>query len=477
MSLRKSSQLTPALLSAARQNAQHSTGPRSPAAKQNSKLNALKHGAYVAQENHRQAMLALGEDPEQFQTLTQELMSALGPGDALWEKQIEDLAWLYWRRERLERTQEGLKRRALRAVDDWQHRRQQEMARVTFDASQHEMLNVNLSDSTDRGVALRKILSYLELVREEIKQRTFRPRQYAVLESLYKGMMGWRPALIFRLLHRFSDPLHLDAQQADEEERQFFLRQTGYAYEPPGEPERQELRRLLDEEIASVREEFAYAEKATEERAAIERDACLAPEGETWRMMLRQEAALDRSIDRKVRILLRLRKEFSNLPSAPPDQHDGTGKEKIEEMLNSDIVSENSRSVEAMGDLKMRERSGNLIENKGSGLQNGESSGNVLENKDSYALKAGMLLKIKGFGGRWGAPVRNTFQGANRLFQGRCTGGPQQAIQRHESADKDPRGRVRRAGSIQRAMECRRRTSSSTSRAGRVRPWATSSRP
>ena len=41
MSLRKSPQLTPALLAAARNNAQHSTGPRSPAAKQNSKLNAL----------------------------------------------------------------------------------------------------------------------------------------------------------------------------------------------------------------------------------------------------------------------------------------------------------------------------------------------------------------------------------------------------------------------------------------------------
>jgi hypothetical protein len=66
---------------------------------------------------------------------------------------------------------------------------------------------------------------------------------------------------------------------------------------PPGEPAREELLRLLEEEIASVREESEYAEKANEESAAIERDACLAPEGETWRMMLRQEAALDRSID------------------------------------------------------------------------------------------------------------------------------------------------------------------------------------
>jgi len=66
---------------------------------------------------------------------------------------------------------------------------------------------------------------------------------------------------------------------------------------PPGEPAREELLRLLEEEIASVREESEYAEKENEESAAIERDACLAPEGETWRMMLRQEAALDRSID------------------------------------------------------------------------------------------------------------------------------------------------------------------------------------
>ena len=164
MSLRKSPQLTPALLAAARNNAQHSTGPRSPAAKQNVKLNGLKHGGYVADENRRHAMLALGEDPEKLQTLTEELMSAYGPGDALWQKQVEDLAWLYSRRDRLERVQEdGLRRRALQAIDGWQHHRQQETARVSFDSSQHVMIDVNLPDSNDRGVTLRKTISYLEM--------------------------------------------------------------------------------------------------------------------------------------------------------------------------------------------------------------------------------------------------------------------------------------------------------------------------
>ena len=74
MSLRKSPQLTPRLLAAARRNAQHSTGPRTAASKQNSKLNALKHGRYALPENLRLSRLrgmALGEDPEEFQCLKQ----------------------------------------------------------------------------------------------------------------------------------------------------------------------------------------------------------------------------------------------------------------------------------------------------------------------------------------------------------------------------------------------------------------------
>jgi hypothetical protein len=398
MSLRKSPQLTPRLLAAARQNAQHSTGPRSPAAKQNVKLNALKHGVYVSDENQRQAMAALGEDPEQFQTLTEELMTAFGPGDALWEKQVEDLAWLYWRHERLERAQAGLKRRALQAIEDWQHRRRQEMARVTFDASQHEMLDVNLSESTDRGVVLKQMLSFLELVREEVKQRTFRLRQVGVLESLYKGVMGWRVGLICRLLQRFCDAPRLAEQLADEEERQF-LREIGAPTEPPGEPEHQELLRLFEEEIASLREEFAYAEQANEERAEIEREACLAPEGETWSMMLRQEGALDRSIDRKVTILLRLRKEITNLSIVSPSEDDGPRMENVEEVPNSDISSHRPRSVETVEDLKLKEQYGNVNENKGSVFSGPEQSGNLIENKGIYALKAGMLLKTHEIGG------------------------------------------------------------------------------
>jgi hypothetical protein len=66
MPLRKSPRPTPKLLAAKRQNARLSTGPRTAAGKQKSKMNALKHGLYAARENHQQTMLALGEDPHEL---------------------------------------------------------------------------------------------------------------------------------------------------------------------------------------------------------------------------------------------------------------------------------------------------------------------------------------------------------------------------------------------------------------------------
>jgi hypothetical protein len=313
MSLRKSPQRTPELLAAKRRNAQLSTGPRSDAGKQHSKLNALKHGQRASPENHRLVMLALGEDPQEFDYLKQDLMLTYGPGDALWQKQIDDLARLYWRRQRLERAQTGLMRRALLEVEEWQHRRQQEIARATFGPAQAHMLDIDMPDSADPGVRLRKLLSCLEVVREQAKQRTFRPRQHAVLETLYQGMQAWRPARLCRLLRLFGDPTEREERKDGENEEHRKLVERGGPIEEAGEAEYEELLRLLEEEIAYVREEFEYAEKVNGEKAAIERDTALAPEGEAWTSMVRQQAALDRSIDRKVRILLALRKELTSL--------------------------------------------------------------------------------------------------------------------------------------------------------------------
>jgi hypothetical protein len=116
-------------------------------------------------------------------------------------------------------------------------------------------------------------------------------------------------------------------------------------------------------------------------------------------MMLRQEAALDRSIDRKVRILMRLRKESANPLIAPTGQEDGAKMENIDHILASDISSHNSQGVEEVENLKLNELCGNVIENKGSGSNTPKPVRHLIENTGSYALRAGILLKTKGVDG------------------------------------------------------------------------------
>jgi hypothetical protein len=113
-------------------------------------------------------------------------------------------------------------------------------------------------------------------------------------------------------------------------------------------------------------------------------------------MMLRQEAALDRSIDRKVRILLSLRKGSANPRVAPTGQDDGPTVGNMEEIFGSDIVTETTQGAEAVEELKLNEQYGNLYENKGVAFSGPAQSGNVTENKYSYAQNARMLLKRKG---------------------------------------------------------------------------------
>jgi hypothetical protein len=96
-------------------------------------------------------------------------------------------------------------------------------------------------------------------------------------------------------------------------------------------------------------------------------------------MMLRQEAALDRSIDRKVRILMRLRKEYTGLASAPHGEGDGGRVENMEGLPDSDIMSYTSQGVEAGENLKMTERCGNVLENKGPAFSNPERCGDGRE--------------------------------------------------------------------------------------------------
>jgi hypothetical protein len=330
-------------------------------------MNALKHGCDAAPENEAAVMRALGEDPEQYAALQRELATTYGPGDALWDRQLADLAKLYWRRNRIERMETGLMRRALQAVEERQRDRLKEIAAATFDPSHAAAMEIDLGQPTDPSVRLRMLLSLLGVLREQVRQRVFKPRQRQQLATYYQGEIGWRPARFRHLLWLFSE--RAKAEQQGEQALHDFVSQYFEGGEAAVETCYQELVGLLEEEIADVEEAFQHEVEAQEERDAAERDACLAPAGETWEMLLRQEAALDRSIDRKVRIILTLRQEHARLcrggsRTAPKREPDDRAAQELSKVVGLDAGTESPAEENAGETSKSPEQSENVYENK-----------------------------------------------------------------------------------------------------------------
>ena len=337
MSLRKSACRTPQRLDAQRRNSQRSTGPRSEAGKERMKMNALQHGCNAAPENDAAVMRALGENPERYAALKRDLETAYGPGDAFWDRQTEDLARLYWRRNRLERMETGLMRDALEEVEERRRSLARDLADVTFEPSQCQAVALDLPKPTHPLVRLRMLVSLWGVIREQVRGRLFATSQAKAVESYCEGQLGWRPRQIGQLLEVFQVWARLGRE--DDQPRLDKFVKDAFGDGAGLEARFKELEGLLDDQIAAAEAAFAEEMQAQERKDAIARDACLAPAGETWEMLTRQEMALDRSIDRKVRIILALRQEHARRggggsrtaqPEASPPDNESNAREAQE---------------------------------------------------------------------------------------------------------------------------------------------------
>ncbi|HXR39677.1 MAG TPA: hypothetical protein VN776_11315, partial [Terracidiphilus sp.] len=327
-------------------------------------MNALQHGCDAAPENDAAVMRALGEDPERYAALKRDLATAYGPGDALWDRQTEDLARLYWRRNRIERMVTGLMRRALQAEEERQRARRDQIAAATFDASSSLATDPKLAVPAEPCARLRQQLSRLEAIHEQLRQGIVTPMQHRVIQNFLGTAPGWRPARLERLMLMFGNRAYWQAKN-DQERLNEVLDQMGG--EANVEVLWRELLRLLEEEIAAVQAAFEEEMQVQEEKDAIERDACLAPAGETWEMLLRQEAALDRSIDRKVRIILTLRQEHARLGrggsrTAPTRAADDRAAEELSKVVGLDAGTESPAEENAKKTPKSPEQSENVYE-------------------------------------------------------------------------------------------------------------------
>jgi hypothetical protein len=166
------------------------------------------------------------------------------------------------------------------------------------------------------------LISLWRVIREQVRRRYFPLAQRKQIESYYQGELGWRPRQIGHLLGLFMDWAYLQDKH-DQAELDKCVKES-FGGEAGMEARYQELERLLEEQIAGVEAAFADEMKAQEEKDAIARDSCLAPENEAANMVLRLEMALDRAIDRKVRILLTLRQEHARCRDGSRTARTGT---------------------------------------------------------------------------------------------------------------------------------------------------------
>jgi hypothetical protein len=360
------------------------------------KMNALKHGCDAMPENEAAVMRALGEDPERFAALKRELATAYGPGDALWDRQTEDLAKLYWRRNRIERMETGLMRRALQELEEQERTRREQIAAATFDASSSLATDLKLGVPTEPCARLRQQLSRLGAIHERLRRGVIAGD--LVIQKYLPPALGARPARIGQLMLMFSNRAYCLARK-DKERLNAIVNEMGG--EANVDVLWRELLRLLGEEVAALKAAFAEEVAAQEEMDAIERDACLAPAGETWEMLLRQEAALDRSIDCKVKILLTMRKEHARecrggsrtaptgSPTIPPgDESNDQAAQELSKLVGLDPgmeVAPNFSSADAGLKASATQTESPGEENDGETSKSPEQSENVIENKGPAA--------------------------------------------------------------------------------------------
>ena len=287
-SLVKSPDLTPEKLAANRGNARRSGGPTTPEGRERARHSNLRHGLYVL--SRRDAMVALGEDPRDFDLYEQNLLADWLPRDAFQEALVRRIAHNSWRLDRVRRVQEST---SVREVEKLELDRQ-------VKAEKH---NRHIE-----GV-LRGLKELLEMTR----QGNFGDGTAAL--AAFNRAFGPKPTArgmeILHLLCAVSPALQMKSGRVELEEGTVRLQIRGNVEPNPVAAPASEERRpinlrlceLLEMEVESVRHYDESHRLLHIEITAAERGSAMGPVQAHATTMIRLEASLARQLERDVRLL------------------------------------------------------------------------------------------------------------------------------------------------------------------------------
>ena len=133
MSIRQKRTMTEKSLEAHRRNARQSRGPVTEVGKKRLRDANISHGFYA--QDGGAALVALGEDPREYQDLARAVAEKWQPADAYEEQLGTQLIRAVWRARRSDRMQEGLALRLAQESERWrQDNLHARMTKLTFNA-------------------------------------------------------------------------------------------------------------------------------------------------------------------------------------------------------------------------------------------------------------------------------------------------------------------------------------------------------
>ena len=274
---------------ARRSNAQHSTGPRTEAGKARVALNATKTGLYCDRLT-LEAMVLLGEDPNEFLKIFNRLVESLAPQNGAQLMLVEDLAMNRWERRRNQRAQAGLIGTAQEELDLRQTRALQgvnEGETAADDLPREEVLRHGLRSLPPSPGKFQKMLDLLLFLVSLVKTENFALDAEGALDMIYGRE---NPTLRAASLRR----MFADLRPGGKAEK---------ASPATREEEKKRLLEALEKEYEQVKEPWVLYLEEFGKITSAQKDACYAPRGRVWRLLLRQEQTLEREMERKLRLL------------------------------------------------------------------------------------------------------------------------------------------------------------------------------
>ena len=270
------------------ETASKSTGPRTAEGKQRSSQNSRKHGFY-GKHFYWEAMIALGENPRDFRRMLRGLVAARRPADALEMAIVEDIAMLYWKKQYLESREVAVQAHNLRKYDLERRKLSIQVLRgCDSNTSEYVACRDGLRNKLESPGQFEEVINRLWQVVTLAEDNDFSAQMKTDLRVVYGNdptLRGGNLDTHYQLLKDMK-PDH-----------------------PKYEPLKRELIQSAMHEINDLVKEYKLYLDEYVQTTRVARVASTVPTEGQWPAIVRQQNALERLLERKIRLLMELQEQ------------------------------------------------------------------------------------------------------------------------------------------------------------------------